>query len=147
MAITALIYALMLSSAFDMEIDWEADTIYCALVLTAYTPNQDTHAYWSDVVANEHANSGNYVTNGDLLTTATITYTGGTNLWKLDADDAQWLNSTITAYYAVVYDRTPASDATRPLISYVDFGANQTTSNGTFDITWHADGIVEITVA
>lgn len=147
MAVTALIYSLMLSAAFNAEIDWVADTIFCALVLTAYTPDQDVHDYWDDVVANEHAATGNYATNGDALTNPTITYTGGTNKWKLDADDAQWLNSTITAYYAVVVDRTPATDATRPIISYVDFGANQSTSNGTFDITWHADGIVEITVA
>ena len=147
MPVTALIYPLVFSAAFNKEIDIVADTIYCALVLTAYTPNQDTHDYWNDVVANEHAASGNYATNGDLLTNPSATYTAGTNKWKFDADDAQWLNSTITAYYGVIYDRTPATDATRPLICLIDFGEDKTTSSGTFDITFHADGIFEITIA
>jgi len=65
----------------------------------------------------------------------------------LDADDTTWSSSTITARYAVIYDASPATNATRPLIGYVDFGSDQSSSNGNFTITWDATGIVRITVA
>lgn len=52
--------------------------------------------------------------------------------------NVSWASSTITARYAVIYDGTPGSDATRPLIGYLDFGADQSTTNGTFQITWDA---------
>ena len=77
----------------------------------------------------------------------TNTYNSATNTIVLDADDQTWTSSTITARYAVVYDATPATNATKPLIGYVDFGSDQSSSNGNFTITWDATGIVRITVA
>ena len=61
-----------------------------------------------------------------------------------------WLHassSTITARYAVVYDSSPGSDATRPLVGYVDFGADVVSNNGAFTITWDSTGIAVVTVA
>lgn len=154
MAVTALLYGSFLSNALGgvsagtaPNIDWLSDTIDVALVTSGYTPAQDTDDFWDDVAANEVANGNGYTTNGVALTTKTLAYTAGTNVIKGDADDVSWAASTITARYAVIYDRTPGSDATRPLIGYVDFGANQTTNNGTFQITWSASGIFTITVA
>jgi len=61
--------------------------------------------------------------------------------------NTSWTSSTLTARYAVLYDSTPATDATRPLIAYVDFGADQTTNNGTFQINWDTTyGIFYVTV-
>jgi hypothetical protein len=53
----------------------------------------------------------------------------------------------VTARYAVVFDDSPSTNATKPLLGYVDFGANQSTSNTTFEIVWSASGIFEITAA
>lgn len=61
-----------------------------------------------------------------------------------DAADPSWASSTVTARYGVVYNRTPASDATRVLLCYLDFGSNQTTNNGTFAITLPATGLFYI---
>jgi hypothetical protein len=47
----------------------------------------------------------------------------------------------------VIYDDTPSTDATKPLIAFVDFGADQESSSGTFAIAWNASGIVRITAA
>jgi hypothetical protein len=47
----------------------------------------------------------------------------------------------------VVYDSSPATDATRPLIAYVDFGADVTATAGDFTIQWDANGILTVTVA
>jgi hypothetical protein len=135
-----------LKAALNKEIDWDSDTIYTALVTSSYTPDQDAHAYWSDVVANETSGTG-YTANGTALASKTIVYTGASNKITLDAADVTWSASTITARYAVIYDRTPGSDATRALLGYVDFGSNQSSSSGNFTITWNASGIFEITVS
>jgi len=65
----------------------------------------------------------------------------------LDAADVTWSSSTITARYAVLYNDSGASNASKALIGYVDFGSNQSSTNGNFTITWDATGIVRITVA
>ena len=97
-------------------------------------------------MANEVSGTG-YTSGGYTLANKTNTYNSGTNVIVLDADDVTFASSTITARYAVVYDATPATNATRPLIGYVDFGSDQSSSNGNFTITWDATGIVRITVA
>lgn len=135
-----------LIKALNKEIDWDSDTIKVALVTSAYTPNQDTHTYWSDVVANEVTGT-NYTAGGVTLTNKTINYTSATNKINLDADDVLWANSTITARYAVIYDATPSTNATKPLLGYVDFGSNQSSSAGDFKITWNASGIFEMTIS
>jgi hypothetical protein len=152
---TANMYGSFLVKALNKEIDWDGDDIRVALVGSGYTPNQDTHDYWDDVVAKEVTGTG-YTANGISLTSKTPltmsefptgAYVAATNKIRLDAADVTWSASTITARYAVIYDRTPATDATRPLLGYVDFSSNQSSSNGNFTITWDANGIFEITVA
>lgn len=147
MAVTAFWYGQALIKALNKEIDWDSDTIKVALVTSAYTPNQDTDTYWNNVVTSEVANGNGYITNGTTLTTPTITYTAGTNTIKLTGDNITWTPSTITARYAVIYDRTPGTDATRPLIGYVDFGVNAQSANGDFTITWDAAGMLTAVIA
>jgi len=140
------LYGQFLSQALNKEIDWDTDTIKVALLTNAYTPDQDAHNYLDDVVANEVSGTG-YTAGGNTLANKTNAYNSATNVIVLDADDTTWSSSTITARYAVVYDASPATNATRPLIGYVDFGSDQSSSNGNFTITWDATGIVRITVA
>lgn len=140
------LYGQFISQAFNKEIDFDTDTIKVALLTNAYTPDQDAHNYFDDVVANEVTGTG-YTAGGLTLANKTNTYNGATNVIVLDADDVTWSSSTITARYAIVYDATPATNATKPLIGYVDFGSDQSSSNGNFTITWDATGIVRVTVA
>lgn len=119
-----------------------ANDIRVALVTSSYTPTQATDEFWSSVVANEVVGTA-YIANGTAL--ASKTANQAANVVKLVAATVTWAASTIVARYAVVYDRTPASDATRPLIAYVDFGANVVSTNGNFTLTWDANGIVTIT--
>jgi len=144
MAVTAFWYAKAFLSMLDKEIDWEADAIKVSLHLVAYTPDQDAHDYFDDAT-NEHAATGNYVAGGATLANASIANT--LNVVKLDGDDTIWANSTITARYAVVYDSTPGSAATNPLLFYVDFGEDESSSSGEFKIAWHASGMATITPA
>jgi hypothetical protein len=145
MAVSAKLYGLALQSAFNKEIDWDSDAIKVMLCTSAYVPDQDTHRYKSSVT-NEVTGTG-YTAGGAALTSPTFTYTAATNVLMLDAADTSWSGATITARYAVIYDSTPSTDATRPLIAYVDFGADVTSTNSTFQITWDAAGIVSITAA
>jgi hypothetical protein len=140
------LYGQFVQAAFNKEIDFDSDTIKVALLTNAYTPDQDAHNYFDDVVANEVTGTG-YTAGGNTLANKTNTYDSATNVIKLDADDTTWASSTITARYAVIYDATPATNATRPLIGYVDFGSDQSSSNGNFTITWDSTGIVRVTVA
>lgn len=140
------LYGQFIKQSFNKEIDWDSDTIKVALLTNSYTPDQDAHDYFDDVVANEVTGTG-YTSGGATLTNKTNTYNTSTNVIVLDADDVTWSSSTITARYAVIYDATPATNATRPLIGYVDFGSDQSSSNGNFTITWDSTGIVRVTVA
>jgi hypothetical protein len=140
------LYGNFLAKALNKEVDFDSDTIKVALVTSSYTPNQDTHDYWDDVVANEVTGTG-YTTGGATLASKTVTYDGTNNVIILDAADTTWASSTITARYAVVYDDSGASNAAKALIGYVDFGSDQSSTNGNFTITWDSTGIVRITVA
>jgi hypothetical protein len=138
-------YGQFLAKALNKEIDFDTDDIRVMLTSSAYTPNQDTHAYKSDVT-NEVTGTG-YTAGGQALTSKTVTYDATNNVIVLDAADTTWASSTVTARYAVIYDNTPATDATKPLLGYVDFVSDQSSTNGNFTITWDATGIFRITVA
>ena len=140
------LYGQFLAKSLNKEIDWDSDTIKVALLSSSYTPNQDTHDYFDDVSSFEVTGTG-YTTGGITLASKTSTYDGTNNVIVLDAADVTWSSSTITARYAVVYDDSGASAAAKALIGYVDFGSDQSSTNGNFTITWDSTGIVRITVA
>ena len=125
-------------------INWTADTIKVALTTSSYVPNQDTHVFFSDVT-NEVTGTG-YVAGGTTLTTPAKTYTGATNVVMLDADDAAWAVSSITARIAVIYKSTGTA-GTSPLLGFVNFGQDVTSTAATFTISWDVAGIFTITPA
>ena len=139
------LYGNFLLKALNKEVDFDSDTIKVALLTSSYTPDQDAHDYFNDVSTYEVSGTG-YTTGGITLASKTATYDSGTNVIVLDAADVTWSSSTITARYAVVYDSTGTS-STSALIGYVDFGSDQSSTNGNFTITWDSTGIVRITVA
>lgn len=146
MAVTAYWYAKAFINAFSqaMPLDWDTNAIKVMLTTNTYTPNQDTHEDKADVT-NEVTGAG-YTAGGAALATKTLANT--LNVIKFDADDVAWTASTITARRAVVYDSVGgASDATRPLLIWLDFGEDKVSTDGTFTITWNAGGIATITPA
>lgn len=145
MAVSTKIYGKFFLSAFTKKID-SGDTFKAMLCTSSYTPDQDAHQFKSDVT-NEVAATGGYSAGGVALTSFAITYDGATNTIKIDADDATWATLTTTARYLVIYDSTPATDATRPLVAYVDFGADASPSAGPLTIGFNAAGIATVTVA
>jgi len=57
-----------------------------------------------------------------------------------------WTSASITARYAVIADFTPATDATRNLIACIDFGSNQTSTAGSWTLTFDAFGLCLMSV-
>jgi hypothetical protein len=134
-------------AAFNKEIDFNSDDIRIAHASSSYTPDQDAHDYWNDVVANEVTGT-NVPANGTTLASCTVTYTGATNTVKLDAADYSIATATATGIaHSIIYDRTPSTDATRPLLGFVTWDTAMSPSAGPLSITFDSAGIATITVS
>jgi len=121
-----------------LALDLDSDTIKIMLVTSSYTPDFGAHDFKADV-SNEISGT-NYTAGGNTLSSLALTQTGGTI--KFDAADTSWSSATITdARGAVIYDDSLTDD---PLIAYIDFGANYSSTNGTFTIAFNAGGIFTI---
>lgn len=144
MAVTAFVFGQFLDHLAQKRIDIDTDTIKVALATSSWTPNQDTMDYFDDVT-NQVTGTG-YTAGGATLASVTWGYTSGTNTWKFDAADVSWSSSTITARYAIIYVDTAGAASADPLIAYVDFGADVSTTAGTFSIVWDAAGIFTVSV-
>jgi len=141
MAVTSYLYSTFPQKAMRAEIDFADDTIKVMLCTSSYTPAQNTHGYKSDV-DNEVTGTG-YTAGGATLGSKTDTV--ASNVTTLDAANTTWSNSTITARYAVIYKST-GTDSTSPLIGYIDFVENKSSSDGDFTLTYNASGIITFTV-
>jgi hypothetical protein len=113
-----------------------------ALITDSETPDFSADNFFDDVVANEVSGTG-YTADGMLLTTTEITIASG--VLTYDAADNAWTSSTITNAMAEVgyFDRGGAQSADE-LVFLSDFISAASSSNGTFTIQRHANGIVTI---
>lgn len=123
----------------QLAIDLDVETHKVALFTNSITPNfsSDTAYGVSPYNANEVSGTG-YTAGGALLTTTTLTESP-TGTLMFDAADVSWASSTITnARGALIY--ADASGGNEALV-LVNFGADYSTSNGTFTIQWASGGI------
>lgn len=123
-------------------IDLDTDTIKIALVTSSYTPNANTHTKFSDVT-NEVANGNGYTSGGATLVNKTVTADTGDSEGVFDADDVTWSTATITARGAVIYKNTGVA-STSPLIQYIDFGSDATSTNSDYIIQFSSEGILNL---
>ena len=142
MAVSAHVYGQFAAGLATKTMNLSSDAIKVALVTSSYTPAQATDQFWSTPQANEITGTG-YTAGGAALTSVSITDTS--NVWTLSAANTTWTTATFTARYAIVYDSTPGTAATDPLIGYVDFGANQSPSGVNFSINWSSGQVLTIT--
>ena len=119
-------------------------SIKVALLDDTYTFDQNAHEDWTDVELAEidPANNAPYAAGGKEISNHTFTLDG--NLVVFDGDNVSWPDASISANYAVIYDDTPAEDADKKLLCLIDFGGEKSTSDGTFEIQWAANGIFAI---
>lgn len=132
--------------ALNEEIDFLDDTIKVLGTTSTHTPNQDTHEYHDDIT--NEVTGTNYTAGGVALTNKSIGYTAGTNVIKIDADDAVFTNVTISDFKNLhIYDDTPGTSATKPLIGFgvIDTALNPNAGNLT--IAFDTAGILTLTAA
>ncbi|MFG1794117.1 hypothetical protein [Nocardia sp. NPDC049149] len=139
----AKFYTKFFLSVLNKEVDLDTDTLKVMLCTSSYTPSQHVHRYKSDVT-NEITGTG-YTAGGVALASVTVGNSSGTITF--DAADSQWTSATFTARNAVIYDSSPASDSTRPLVGYITFDADIPVTASTFTITWDSSGIATVSVS
>lgn len=128
-------------SIVSSAINLKTDTIKLSLHGSGFTPDVDADEFFSNV-DNEVGASGSYVAGGGTLTTA-ISTDDVDDEGVFDATDISFTSATISARYAVIYKSTGVA-ATSPLILVIDFGSVQTSTGGTFAITFAAEGILNL---
>jgi len=100
-----------------------------ALYTSTATLNKSTTAYSA---TNEVGNSGSYAAGGGSLTSSTPVLSTDTAV--CDFADLSFTTATITARGALIYN----SSATNKAVCVLDFGADKTSTAGTFTITFPA---------
>lgn len=141
MTVTAKAFTKFPLSLMNKEADLNSDTIKCALFTSSLAPAQTTSQYFDAAPfnANQVATANGYSAGGATLSTPTI---GASSLTTtFDAVDPSWTvtGAGFTYRIAVFYDDSPSSN--KPLISYVDFGADVTAVAGTHSIVLDSAGI------
>ena len=146
MAVTTKIYGKFMEHIVSGNaFSWQNDNIKVALLSSGYTPNQDVHAFFSDVQSYEITGTG-YTTGGKEITSKSVYYDAATNTLQLKCSDIQWDNATITARYAVIYKDTGQA-STSALIAYADFEQSVSATNGTFKVVVPTDGVIKLYTA
>jgi len=138
MAITSA-FCTSAKSEFLQGTHTSADTYKIALYTSAAALDATTTAY----AATNEVSGTNYSAGGTTLTGFTVTTSGTTAILDFTTDPS-WPNSTITARGALIYNSTKSNKA----IAVYDFGADKTSSNGTFTVQFPtpdaANGLLRI---
>lgn len=109
------------------QFNWTTDTIKAVLVDTGtYTPNLSAHEFLSDI-----GTGARISTSGSFTGKAT---TGG----AADANDVTFTSVTGASIEAIVLYKDTGTDATSPLIAYIDTatGLPITPNGGDIIVTW-----------
>ena len=134
MAITSAICTSFKKQLLEAAHDFRAtggDTFKLALYTSSASLDAATSTY---SVTNEVGNSGTYAAGGGTLTCIDPTTSGTTAL--IDFNDVSFTSATITARGATIYNTTPTHTYTNPTCLVLDFGADKTSTSGTFTVTF-----------
>lgn len=136
----------LLHAATDTH--WVNDSIRVVLAGNGLKPDQDAHEFYAAVSAAELAAGNGYVTGGQLLANKSVTYDPATNQVRLLADPARWSTTpggTIKARGAVIFKDT-GDPATSPLLAWIDFGGNVSSTADIFSILFDTvGGVLRVT--
>lgn len=121
----------------DGTFDLDSDAFKCALVATTLVPLSSSHGVYSDISANLSSD-----TDYADVTCSGITWDETNGTVTFDMNDISFGTSvTITARYAVIYDDTTTSDCLLCYSDLDDGGGSVSSTNGTFEIQIHANGV------
>jgi len=129
----------LLLGEIDLGADSTGDVIKVILV-TAHTPNIDTHASYSDVSGDEESGTG-YVAGGETLTNQAVTQDNTNDRADFDADNVTWTGLDVgTPSHAIMYVDSHASDL---LMAYWE--VTTASNGGDYTLQWHTNGILLLT--
>lgn len=132
----------------QLAVDLDLETHKVAMFKNTITPNFSTDTAFGvspyTSPGDPEVSGTNYTAGGKAMTgTAVSESPTGSLMW--DADDVSWTSSTITnARCALVYADYLASVVVDAAICLVNFGADYSTSSGTFTIQWASAGLFAI---
>lgn len=129
----SLNYLSMLDDLVRGNIDFDTDTFKGMLVTSTYVPNATTHMKRSQVT-NEASGTG--YTAGGFPVTVTVTKNTANNRMEIAFSSDALPNATITARGMVVYKARGGAATEDELVSYLDFGSDVTSTNGSFAINY-----------
>lgn len=129
----SLIYNSVLRDEAIGAIDFDTDTFKVMLVTSAYVENKDTHTKRSDIT-NEVVGTG-YTAGGNAATVTVSAVDTANDRVDITLGGTTWPTSTITARKAVYYKSRGGAASADEIIAVVDFGADVSTTAGTFTLT------------
>ena len=132
------------------QMDYLSDSLRFTLHTNTYAPNVDSDEAFANAT-NELTTANGYTANGIAISGKTVVYTAAGGITTFDMDDTTvtWTASGagLTFQYAVLHDDTVATGPPiKPLIGYIDCGAQTITAGNTFTITTGASGLFTATV-
>lgn len=104
-----------------------------ALLNNSATPNFDTHSTWADLSANEVSGTG-WAAGGIALAGGSVA-ASVTGSLVFDATDISEASTTLSNARGIVLYADAVADE---LFFLIDFGADYSTTNGTFAVQWTA---------
>lgn len=116
-----------------------------------WAPNIDTNEAFADAT-NELATANGYTANGIAIAGKTVTYnaTGNVTTFEMDDTTVSWTASggSLVFQHAALHDDTvTVGPPIKPLIGYIDCGAQTITTGNSFTITTGASGLFTGTVS
>jgi hypothetical protein len=123
------------------------DTLKWCLVAGTYTPDWNTHEFYSSITG-ELTTANGYTIGGLTVTGINSTLNTGDNRAEIDSADPTWtLTGQITFRYAVLLKST-GNAATSPLIGALDFGVSgRVEEAGTFGLEFPSTGFLPLAAA
>jgi hypothetical protein len=125
----------------QLTIDWDLETHKGALFSNSITPNFDSDTAYGVSPYNANEVTGtNWASGGIALVGTTVSISSGVLI--LDATDVSVASTTLSnaRCYLLYADASAGNEA----MVLVNFGADYSTSNGTFAITWAAGGYASL---
>lgn len=156
MAVTAHAFPGLTQSIGTKTQNLSSDTLKVGLATGTFNWVAATQAYTfvSQFLANAGSGGGGALTeeagtgySRQSLTSVTLTTSG--LVTTLTCANPSWTGSTFSDKYAFFWNETASSatDATRPLLCYWDFGGTQSTTGATFTLTISGSGLITWTAS
>jgi len=128
----SLVFNSLYYNSFTGAISCASDSFKCLLVTSSYTADK-AHDKRNDIT-NEVSGTG-YTSGGNSATCTVAAVDNTNNDVEISFSITSWTTATITARGAVIYKSRGGASSADELVCFIDFGADISSSSGTFAVT------------